>query len=251
MARFILLAALMSCASAQAQTAAPQTAVDLELVLAVDVSFSIDRFEARQQRDGYVAALAHPAVIAAARSGEHGRIAVTYVEWSEPGYQRQLIPWRIIDGDDSAEAFAAELAAQPMTRSYYTSISHAIAFSARLIAENAYDGARKVIDVSGDGPQNQGYPVREARDAAVAAGIVINGLPILNDRPNPVGVANPIEAGLDLYFTEQVIGGPGAFIVPAEGFDSFRAAILAKLVREIAAADDAVGLNPLSSEPAR
>ncbi len=227
--------AVLACFGALADpNAAPQTPVDLELVLAVDVSFSIDRVEARQQREGYVAALAHPAVIAAIDSGELGRIAVTYVEWSEPGYQKQLTPWRVIEDAESAAIFAAELSNMPINRSYYTSISHALDYATMLIETNDYDGTRKVIDISGDGPQNQGRSVEAARQDALDRGVVINGLPILNDRPNPMGVGSPRDVAVDEYYERYVIGGPGAFLMPVADFDAFRSAILAKLVREIA-----------------
>ena len=201
-----------------AALAAEELPVDLELVLAVDVSGSVDRWEAEQQRDGYVAALADPAVHAAIQGGYRQRIAVTYVEWASAEMQRIVIGWRLLDGAASAEAFAAELATLPITRSTYTSISHAIDFAATLFDDNGFRAPRQVIDVSGDGPNNRGRPLADARADALARGITINGLPILNDRPQPWTLPTPVEFGLDRYYEEQVIGGPGAFIVVAEDF---------------------------------
>ena len=207
--------------------------VDLELVLAVDISFSVDLFEAQTQRDGYIVALTHPSVIAAIQSGMLGKIAVTYLEWSDAYYQSQLVQWTVISDEASARSFAATLAAKPLNRAYYTSISHAVDFAAGLFDSNDYTGMRKVIDISGDGRQNQGRPLNIARAAALDKGITINGLPILNDRPQPVGSLTPMEAKLDIYYNDNVIGGPGAFFIAAEDFQAFRSAILSKLIREI------------------
>ncbi|HMR32542.1 MAG TPA: DUF1194 domain-containing protein [Geminicoccaceae bacterium] len=208
--------------------------VDLELVLAVDVSGSVDGWEAQQQREGYVAAIADPAVVRAIGSNFHGRIAVTYVEWSGSEQQHVLMPWRVIGGAEDAATFASELAEQPVTRMMYTSISQAIDFSVPLFEQNGYAGDRRVIDVSGDGPNNRGRPLEEARAAALALGITINGLPILNDRPQPWAGPTPREMNLDRYYAEQVIGGPGSFTVVAEDFTAFKEAILTKLILEIA-----------------
>lgn len=214
--------------------------VDLELVLAVDVSGSVDATEAREQRDGYVEAMLDPIVIRAIRSNMIGRIAVTYIEWSGDQSQRTLIGWTLIDGADSARRFAAALAEQPMSSSMWTSISGAIDYAVPLFDGNGIEGLRRVIDVSGDGPNNRGRPVDEARDDAVAKGIVINGVPIFNDRPQPWTIPTPMQLGLDVYYKDHVIGGPGAFTVPARSFEDFKTAILDKLVREIAA-DPATG----------
>lgn len=212
--------------------------VDLELVLAVDISFSVDFVEARTQREGYGAALMHPSVLSAIKSGFLGKIAVTYVEWADSYEQIQLVDWMVISDEKSAATFVAVLEAQPLNRGYRTSISHAIDFSAALFEENGYQGLRHVIDVSGDGPHNQGRPLSEARAAALDRGITINGLPILNDRVQPWGFGTPKQEKLDLYYSENVIGGPGAFMVSAEGFEDFRSAILSKLMREIADGSD-------------
>jgi hypothetical protein len=208
--------------------------VDLELVLAVDVSGSIDAEEAKVQREGYLAAIVDPSVMDAIRSNFHQKIAVTYVEWAGVEYQRVVIGWMLIEGPADATAFAARLEGMPPVSARWTSISGAIDFAVPLFDGNGYLGDRHVIDVSGDGPNNRGRLVTEARDAAVARGIVINGLPILNDRPQPFVMPTPVDEVLDRYYKENVIGGPGAFVIPAQSFADFRLAILSKLIREIA-----------------
>jgi len=208
--------------------------VDLELVLAVDISYSVDSVEARTQRDGYSAALMHPSVLAAIQAGYQGRIAVTYVEWADTFEQTQLVDWMVISDEQSAKAFVAALGARPFHRGYRTSISQAIDYSAALFDGNGFHSLRQVIDISGDGPHNRGRPLAAARAAALARGITINGLPILNDRIQPWGFGTPREENLDVYYSENVIGGPGAFMIAAESFEDFRAAILSKLIREIA-----------------
>ncbi len=236
--------ALVALAHLQAGDASSQELpVDLELILAVDVSGSIDMEEARQQREGYVAALADPAVVQAIRSGFHRRIALAYLEWASGDYQRLVLDWTLVEDDASARAFAGRLALEPARTARWTSISAAIDAAVPLFDANGYAGDRRVIDISGDGPNNRGRPVTAARDAAVARGIVINGLPILNDRQQPFGLPTPMEIGLDSYYFDNVIGGPGSFIVPAEDFTAFKAAILSKLIREIAADDRSTVLS--------
>lgn len=209
--------------------------VDVALVLAVDVSGSVDEHEASQQRQGYLDALRHPAVIRAIQDGKLGRIALSYVEWAGAEYQWTVIDWMMVDGPQTAEAFAAALEARPMNRSMWTGIGTAIDYCVLLLDRSPFDGTRRVIDISGDGPTNRGRPSASARDAAVAKGIIVNGLPILNDRPQPFGSPTPRQMNLDRYYEENVIGGPGSFIVVAESFDDFRVAVLQKLIREIAA----------------
>lgn len=209
-----------------------QTPVDLELVLAVDISGSIDPVEAEIQRRGYIEALTDPRVIGAIRSGILGRIGITYVEWAGASYQQVVVGWREVSDEASAHAFASELAEAPALTVSWTSLSGAIDFGARTFGGNGFEGTRRVIDISGDGHNNRGRPVADARDDAVAAGIVINGLPILNDRPNPWG--GPPAYDLEQYFAENVIGGPGAFQIPARSFEDFGRAILSKLLLEIA-----------------
>ena len=223
-----------------------EVAVDVELVLAVDISGSVDAVEAAQQRQGYVSALADPAVVRAIRSTLTGKVAMTYVEWAGAEAQEVVVPWTLLEDDASARAFAAAVAEAPARRGRWTSISGAIDFAAPLFDGNGFAGERRVIDVSGDGPNNRGRPVTLARDEAVARGIVVNGLPILNDREQPMGMPTPAEMALDRYFAESVIGGPGSFVVPALGFGEFREAILRKLVLEIAGAGAGAGAAPLA-----
>ena len=212
--------------------------VDLELVLAIDVSYSVDAEEARLQREGYFAALRHPRVVQAVSSGPHRAIAATYVEWAGSFYQRVVADWTVLRDAASIENFIAQISAVPQQPASRTSISGAIDFSARLFDDNGYEGTRLVIDVSGDGRNNHGRP---ARDAAVAKGITINGLPILSGNEN---FGRPAEEGLEEHYREEVIGGPGAFVIPAESFANFTSAILSKLVREIA------GTPPQLASPA-
>ena len=245
-------------AAAQQNPAQRQTvAVDLELVLAVDVSLSIDSGEARLQRQGYVAAFRDPQVIEAIQSGILGRIAVTYFEWANSAHTQLIVDWTLIDSPASAEAFALALAARRPGPAHYTSISGAIDFGMRLFEDSGsgsgsgggsgggsgvdYEGTRRVIDISGAGPNNWGELVVPARARAVAAGVTINGLPILDDGPGPFARYNI--PNLDLYYRDCVIGGPAAFIVVAENFDAFASAIRRKLILEIA------GVSPRRQAP--
>lgn len=206
--------------------------VDLELVLAVDVSGSIDFEEARLQRQGYMAAFLDPVVLGAIASGPLGRIAVTYVEWAGVFSRSHTVDWMVIDGPPSAERFVAALEDASLHRGRYTSISGAIEFALPMFEDNAFESKRRVIDISGDGPNNSGRLVDEARDIAGLAGVTVNGLAIINDRPNPFGI--PPMKDLDIYFEHCVIAGPGAFVVVAEGFSDFGNAIRRKLILEIA-----------------
>lgn len=215
-----------------------ETKVDVELVLAVDISYSMDEDELRLQRHGYAEALTSPEVQAAIANGTLRRIAVAYVEWAGAAEQRLVVDWALIDGPESARAFADKLLAQPYRRAYRTSISGALVFSAPLFDRNAFDGVRRVIDVSGDGANNQGIPVEDARDEAVRRGIVINGLPILIKRPN---FGNMDLAELDRYYEDCVIGGEGSFMVPIKSREQFGAAIRMKLIMEIADLGPALG----------
>lgn len=206
--------------------------VDLELVLAVDVSGSIDAEEMKLQRDGYVAALSHPDVVSAITRGVLGRIALAYVEWAGHEVRRVVVDWTLVTDAASAGAFAARLAAAPIRSGVSTSISGAIDYILPMFGANGYDGTRRVIDISGDGPSNQGPLVTQARDRAEAAGVVINGLPILNDRPNALNFPNLPD--LDLYYEGCVITGEGAFVVVANNFEAFGEAVRRKLILEIA-----------------
>ena len=215
-----------------AQGFAEKTEVDLELVLAVDISRSMDLEEAALQRQGIVRAFRHKAVIDAIERGPLGRIAVTYVEWGSTQYQVTRVDWTEVADANSATAFAEAIERSSVMLVEWTSISGAIAYGARKFNDNGFRSERRIIDISGDGPNNNGHYVNLARDRAVAAGIVINGLPILNNRPNLYGY--PVMPDLDLYYEDCVIGGPGSFLVVAHGFEDFARAILLKLVTEIA-----------------
>lgn len=205
--------------------------VDLELLLAVDVSGSVDEEEARLQRQGYVAAIADPEIVRAITSGMLGRIAVTYMEWAGDTWQETVLDWTLVDSAQTARAFAAKLAAAPLGAGPWTSISDAIRTATPMFDVNQFEGTRRIIDISGDGPNNTGGLVEPERDLAVANQITINGLPIINDRFNFSRAPMP---NLDLYYRNCVIGGPGAFLVVAHGFKSFAQAIRRKLILEIA-----------------
>jgi hypothetical protein len=211
--------------------------VDIELVLAVDISYSMDPDELSLQREGYVQAITSKEFLHALKGGMHGRVAVTYVEWAGVMEQRILLPWRLIDGEQTAEAVAAEIAKAPIRRAYRTSISGALRFTAPMFEDNGYAGIRRVIDVSGDGTNNSGRSVTEARDEAVAAGLTVNGLVILSEVPLPT---NPLHThppgGLTAYYENNVIGGPGAFVVEAQNFEAFGQSLISKLIKEIALA---------------
>jgi hypothetical protein len=225
---FVLVCVLWSALPVAAEA---QTAVDLELVLAVDVSLSMDIDEQRLQRDGYVLALRDPEVQKAIASGPNGRIAVTYMEWAGPPTQTVVIPWTIVDSPAAAKAFADRLEAAPISRARMTSISAALAFSKGLLDTSGMRGIRRVIDVSGDGPNNAGFPVAGIRDELVAAGIVINGLPIVLKRAGSWGMFD-LE-NLDRYYSDCVIGGTGAFMIPVRETDEFKTATRRKLLLEI------------------
>jgi Protein of unknown function (DUF1194) len=208
-----------------------ETVVDLELVLAVDISMSMDPEEQRLQRGGYIAAFRDPDVIKGIQSGNHGRIAVTYIEWAGPNVQTVLIPWRLIDGPSSAEAFVAELSSKEYSRYHWTSISAALTFSERQFGTSDYRGVRRVIDVSGDGVNNSGPGIEPVRDRIVANGIVINGLPIVL---KPTAALTLYDApDLDAYYKHCVIGGAGSFMIPIRSYEEFVPATRRKLLLEI------------------
>ncbi|MEZ5816035.1 MAG: DUF1194 domain-containing protein [Hyphomicrobiaceae bacterium] len=198
--------------------------VDLRLVLAVDASGSVNESRFELQKQGYVAAFRHPRVLRAIKSGALGKIAVTMTQWTGPGMQVQVVPWSVISNEHDAEAFSAAIEAAP--RKLFaggTSISGAIDHGVKVLGESPHIAARSVIDVSGDGGNNRGRPAASARDEAVAAGVVINGLPILELDPT-----------LDQHYLNNVIGGPNSFMVPAQRFTEFSDAVLKKLIIEIA-----------------
>lgn len=200
--------------------------VDLELVLAVDVSYSMENDEQRIQRQGYVNALLQPELVNAIQSGPVGRIAVTYVEWG--GSAVQIVPWTLIDGRDAAAQFADTLQRQPLRRISFTSISNTLAFSRRLFRENAFHGMRRVVDISGDGPNNAGVPSPVARNSTITQGIVIDGLPIMLARQDSASIPD-----LDAYYENCVIGGEGAFLLKVSELGEFADTILRKLIVEI------------------
>jgi hypothetical protein len=205
--------------------------VDIELILAVDVSYSMDMDELAVQREGYAQAIVSKEFLQALKAGQTGKIAVTYFEWAASNDQKIIIPWRVIDGPETADAVAEEILKTPIRRASRTSISGAINFAMPLFEENPYHGLRRVIDISGDGPNNNGGPVLVARDAALEKGITINGLPIMVKEPSysTMDIEN-----LDYYYEDCVIGGPGSFVVSIKDRDKFREAIRTKLLLEVA-----------------
>lgn len=205
--------------------------VDLALVLAVDVSHSMDEDEQRLQRLGYIAAITSPQVLQAIASGLTGKIALAYVEWGGAVSQHTLVDWRVISDRASAERFAADLANTPQQRVFRTSISGGMFYSASLLGRLPHTALRHVIDISGDGPNNQGPAVDFARNKVLAARITINGLPLMLKRATSgwYDIEN-----LDAYYEHCVIGGPGAFTIPVRDIDAFAEAVRMKLVLEIA-----------------
>ncbi|HEY4774488.1 MAG TPA: DUF1194 domain-containing protein [Xanthobacteraceae bacterium] len=219
--------------------------VDLLLVLATDVSRSVDAAKFQLQRNGYAAAITNPRVLDAVRSGPHRRIAVSFAEWSGVAAQKLVIDWTLIDGFKAAQEFSSHLLEAQRSFAERTSISGGIDFAMAQFERAPFEASRRTIDVSGDGTNNSGRDVTSARDEAVAKGVTINGLVILSQQPlawnadhtNPPG-------GLEAYYRNNVIGGPGAFVMVAEDFNSFGQAIIAKLIAEIAA-------RPLTRQAAR
>jgi hypothetical protein len=231
-----ILALLLVPAAAQRGSGEP---VDLALVLAVDASGSVDQTRFELQRQGYVAAFRHSRVIGAITSGPRQSIAVVMMQWTGPALQVIAVPWTRISDVASANAFADRVAAAP--RALFgggTSISGAIDASMGLLFDNPYQAARRVIDVSGDGSNNRGRAADAARDEAVARGVGINGLPIL-----------ALEPDLDRYYAQNVVGGPGAFVIAAKDFESFGEAILKKLIAEIAGKPEIDGPRTLARGP--
>jgi len=218
-----------------------QTPVDLQLVLAVDVSRSIDEVEAELQRRGYVEALTNQHVIDAILSGEHKRIALCYTEWAGTHYQVAVIDWTVIDSPTAARRFADKLAEAPRTSQSWTAVGAALAFAGARFDNSGFESKRRVIDISGDGRTNDGPPAELVRDKLVAQGFVINGLPVMMNRTN---FGRPPDTGLDKYYEENVIGGPGSFMISAASFDDFGRAVRSKLIREIS------GVTTLRATPA-
>jgi uncharacterized protein DUF1194 len=222
--------------------------VDVELVIAVDVSYSMDPDEQALQREGYILALTSKEFLQALREGAHGKIAITYFEWAGQFDQKIIMPWRVIDGPETADAVAAEIARAPYRRASRTSISGALHFAKPLFDDSGYRGSRRVIDVSGDGANNAGQLLVPTRDDVLAAGITINGLPIMLKRPytGTMDIEN-----LDVYYEDCVIGGPGAFVVPIREREKFIEATRTKLVLEVAGRQPDARVIPVSSEAPR
>jgi hypothetical protein len=240
----LALSASAAPTSKFADTRATAIPVDVELVLAVDVSYSMDPDEQALQREGYVQALTSKEFLQALRQGAHGKIAITYVEWAGQSDQKILMPWRLIDGPESADAVAAEISRAPYRRASRTSISGALRFAKPLFDDSGYKGLRRVIDVSGDGANNAGPLVELTRDDVLAAGITINGLPIMLKRPY-TGTMDIEE--LDLYYEDCVIGGPGSFVIPIREREKFIEATRTKLVLEVAGRQPESRAVPASS----
>ena len=234
--RTLLLLILTGVAAVPAAAAAAEQ-VDLLLVLAADVSRSVDNAKFQLQREGYAAAISDPRVLDAIRSGRNGRVGLTFVEWSGAGSQRVLIDWTTIGDAETARGFGDRLLEAPRSFADRTSISGAIEFAMGQLARAPYESARRTIDVSGDGTNNAGRDVTLARDEAVAKGITINGLVILSATPLPWNPdhTNP-PGGLDNYYRTNVVGGPGAFVLVAKDSSSFGEAIIEKMIAEVALA---------------
>ena len=222
--------------------------VDVELIIAVDVSYSMDPEEQALQREGYVQALTSREFLQALREGAHGKIAITYFEWAGEFDQKIIMPWRLIEGPESADAVAAEIARAPYRRASRTSISGGLIFAKPLFDHSGYRGIRRVIDVSGDGANNAGPLIVPTRDDVLAAGITVNGLPIMLKRParGMMDIAN-----LDIYYEDCVIGGPGAFVVPIHERKQFIEATRTKLVLEVSGRQPRSHVIPASAQAPR
>ncbi|KSV63301.1 hypothetical protein N182_37295 [Sinorhizobium sp. GL2] len=231
MFRVLVLILTLALVANPSRAAAAPLDVDLELVLAVDTSGSIDMGEARVQRLGYLEALRHPDFISAVKGGRLGRIAIGYFEWAGQVSESSVVAWQVIEDAKDVEAFAGKLEARPIGTRHGTSISSAILFGTKWIETNAHFGARRILDLSGDGHNNTGLPIALARDEALARGIVINGLVLLIRPTNSI-------VPLDQYYAGCVIGGPGSFMIPVRKADDFASAIRRKLLLEVS------GLTP-------
>jgi len=222
--------------------------VDVELVIAVDVSYSMDPEEQALQREGYIQALTSREFLTALREGANGKIAIIYFEWAGANDQKIVMPWRLIDGPEAADAVAAEIARAPYRRASRTSISGALKFAKPLFDNSGYRGLRRVIDVSGDGANNSGDLVALTRDDVLSAGITINGLPIMLNRPN-FGSVDINE--LDIYYEDCVTGGAGSFVIPIRDRSEFIKATRTKLVLEIASREPEARIIPASADKPR
>jgi Protein of unknown function (DUF1194) len=241
--RAIIVSAIASVLSAASPVRAAEP-VDLLLVLAADVSRSVDSQKFQLQREGYAAALANPRVLEAIRSGRRGRIGVMFLEWSGFGSQKVVIDWMLIDGAKAAQAFGDRLLESPRSFADRTSISGGIDTAVAQLARAPFSSERRTIDVSGDGTNNAGRDVGQARDEALALGITINGLVILSETPLPWNPehTNP-PGGLTKYYRDNVTGGPGSFVLEAKDFESFGEAIVKKMIAEIADAGESAPIT--------
>lgn len=221
-------------AATVASTARAETAVDLQLVLAVDVSRSIDEVEAELQRRGYIEALTNDRVIDAILSGENARIAVCYTEWAGTHHQVVVLDWAVIDSPAAARRFADKLAEAPRQSQSWTAVGAGLAHAGQRFDNSGFVSKRRVIDISGDGRTNDGPPAELVRDRLLQQGIVVNGLPVMMNRTN---FGRPPDLTLDKYYEENVIGGMGSFMIVADSFDQFGRAVRTKLVREISSVD--------------
>lgn len=235
--RGLLGSAALALGLAAASPVLAAEEVDVELVLAVDVSLSMSPSELALQRDGYAAALTHDSVVQAIADGYRGRIALAYFEWAGTTSHRVVVPWTIVATREDAERVAGMLTAQPPNSARRTSVSGALSFGGDLLAESPFRGLRRVIDVSGDGPNNQGAPVEFIRDEIIGQGITINGLPLMTNG----GYTSAYDVkDLDRYYADCVIGGPGAFMIPVNDWSQFPEAVRRKLVLELAGAEPGV-----------
>jgi Protein of unknown function (DUF1194) len=215
--------------------------VDLQLVMAVDVSRSIDEVEAELQRRGYIEAMTNERVIDAILSGENKSIGLCYVEWAGTHYQQAVIDWMLIDSARTARRFSEKLAESPRTSQSWTAVGQALATSAKRFDDAPFISKRRIIDISGDGRTNDGPPAELIRDKLVAEGFVINGLPVMMNRTS---FGRPPDTTLDKYYEENVIGGPGSFMTIAANFDDFGRAVRSKLIREISGRHEPPGVQP-------
>lgn len=227
----LLAGAPLACPGARAD----EGQVDLLLVLAADVSRSVDEREFRLQREGFAAALVDPRVVRAMTSGPTGRIAVVFIEWASELEQRVVTDWAVIAGERDAQDVSGRILRAPRSFWGRTAISSAIEFSMDVLARSPFQSDRQVIDISGDGTNNSGGDVAASRDAAIAKGVTINGLVILSDEPLPTNPSHTHPpGGLKAYYENNVIGGPGAFVLEAQSFETFGQSIISKLIKEIA-----------------
>jgi hypothetical protein len=237
--RTALVGSLAVLAGASAARAA--TPVDLQLVMAVDVSRSIDEVEAELQRRGYIEAMTNERVIEAILSGENRCIAVCYVEWAGTHYQQTVIDWMLIDSARTARGFSDKLAESPRTSQSWTAVGQGLLYSAERFKDAPFTSRRRIIDISGDGRTNDGPPAELVRDRLVAEGFVINGLPVMMNRTN---YGRPPDTTLDKYYEENVVGGPGSFMIVAANFDDFGRAVRSKLIREISGRKTPAAASP-------